>query len=165
MSRQHEGTVTRGVVAGLWGVAAMAGVITTLRRALVPPDHIVKTHPEKVIERARELAGSSGQLDVQTRRRLGDLLHFAFGALWGVAYASKTARRDIDPLVGGALTGAALWVAGFCGYMPMLGVQPGAWHWDKRELILTGSAHLAYGTTMAMILRALQYRARARRVA
>lgn len=161
MSRQHEGTVTRGVVAGLWGVAAMAGVITTLRRALVPPDHMVTTHPEKVIERARQLAGSSGELDVQTRRRLGDLLHFAFGALWGVAYATKTGRHDIDPLIGGPLTGAALWAVGFCGYMPILGIQPGPWHWHRREFVLTGSAHLAYGTTMAMILRALQHRSQA----
>lgn len=146
-----------GAVAGTWGVAGMAGVITTLRRGLVPPDELVKTHPEKVIERAWQAAGGDvDQLDVMTRRRLGDLLHFGFGAFWGAVYALVSQQRELDPLKSGTLVGAALWIGAFCGYMPLLGIQEGAWHWKGRELVLTGSAHAAYGVTMAVVLRSLR---------
>ena len=42
----------RGAVAGLIGVAAMAGVITTLRRALLTSEQLAasRTHPEKIVQ-------------------------------------------------------------------------------------------------------------------
>lgn len=146
-----------GAIAGLWGVAGMAGVITTLRRALVPPDKLVETHPEKVVERAWQAAGGDvNDLDVMTRRRLGDVLHFGFGASWGALYALASQQRELDPVKSGILVGAALWTGAFCGYMPLLGIQEGAWRWQGRELLLTGSAHAAYGVTMAVVLRSLR---------
>jgi uncharacterized membrane protein YagU involved in acid resistance len=156
--RTLVGTATRGAVAGLWGVAGMAGVITTLRRALVPPDEVTITHPEKVVLRIRQALGVEDELDVMTRRRLGDALHFGFGATWGAVYAIATRKREVDPLLGGAAAGSALWLTAFWGYMPALGVHPGAWTWDKREYVLTGSAHLAFGMTMATVLKALRRR-------
>lgn len=148
---------TTGAAAGLWGVAGMAGVITTLRRALVPPEQLITTHPEKVIERAwQAVGGDPAELDVMTRRRLGDALHFGFGAFWGAVYALATQHRELDPVKSGLLVASALWVGAFCGYMPLLGIQEGAWRWRGRELLLTGSAHAAYGVTMTVVLAGLR---------
>lgn len=160
-ARQHDtssvmSAARHGLVAGLWGVAGMAGVITTLRRALVPPGELITTHPEKVVEHIRRVIGHDDELDPMIRRRLADTLHFGFGAAWGAAYAVATRDREVDPLRGGALVGSILWVTAFWGYLPALGIQPGAWTWTKREHILTGSAHLAYGITMATVLQALK---------
>lgn len=151
-------TARHGIAAGLWGVAGMAGAITTLRRALVPPDEDITTHPEMVVERLKRAIGFEGDLDPMTRRRLADVLHFGFGATWGMVYAVTTRGRHVDPLVGGAAAGSLLWLTAFWGYMPALGVQPGAWTWDKREHLLTGTAHVVYGMTMATILQSLESR-------
>jgi uncharacterized membrane protein YagU involved in acid resistance len=145
----------KGVIAGTIGVAGMAGAITTLRRALLPPDHPVKTHPEGVVERVHALLGRSDGVDVMTRRRSGDLIHFAYGAMWGGIYANLTEGRRPHPFVGGPVLGAALWTLGFCLLLPLSGVHPGPWRWQKREFLLTGVAHLSYGTVMALILDAL----------
>lgn len=159
LARFNKRKVARlGIAAGLWGVAGMAGTITTLRRSLVPPGEEIVTHPERVVERVREVLGYEDEIDTITRRRLADILHFGFGATWGMVYALATRRRAIDPLKGGATTGAVLWLTAFWGYMPALGVQPGAWTWEKREYLLTGSAHLAYGMTMATVLETLAAR-------
>ena len=166
MTKENQGPLTvcsaarHGFAAGLWGVAGMAGVITTLRRALVPPDEVITTHPELVVERIKRAIGYEGDLDPMTRRRLADILHFGFGATWGTVYAVLTRDRDVDPLLGGAAAGSLLWVSAFWGYLPALGVQPGAWTWEKREHLLTGSAHLAYGMTMATVLHSLKSRRR-----
>ncbi|MBW3605418.1 MAG: DUF1440 domain-containing protein [Actinobacteria bacterium] len=136
----------------------MAGAITTLRRALLPPDHLVKTHPEKVIERLFEALGRTDPLDVVTRRRLGDLIHFGYGALWGATYAVVTRGRRPNPFVGGPLYAALLWGTNFGGLMPLLGVQSGPWTWNGREFAFTGVAHVTYGTVTALVLDALDRR-------
>ncbi len=146
----------KGAIAGAVGVAGMAGAITTLRRALLSSDHQVKTHPEKVIERLYTAFGRSDELDVLTRRRLGDLIHFGYGAMWGAIYAIATEGRRPHPLVGGPSLAVALWILGFTTLMPTLGVQAGPWTWERREFVLTGTAHLAYGTVTALMLEALE---------
>ncbi|MGH3440569.1 MAG: hypothetical protein ACRDUY_00685 [Nitriliruptorales bacterium] len=145
----------RGAGAGVIGVAGMAGAITTLRRAILPPDHEVKTHPENVVERAYGLAGRAEELDIVTRRRLGDLIHYGYGAAWGAAYAAATAGRRPHPLVGGPVLAAGLWGLGFCVMFPATGVHPGPWRWEGREFLLTGVAHAVYGAVMALVLDAL----------
>jgi hypothetical protein len=145
----------RGMVAGLIGVAGMAGAIGTVRRAILPPDHEVKTHPEKIIEHAATVLGRADELDVATRRRLGDLMHFGYGAAWGAVYAAATHGRRPHPLIGGLALGSGLWTFGFNVLMPVLGVQKGPWTWGGREFLLTGVAHAAYGTVTTLALEGL----------
>jgi uncharacterized membrane protein YagU involved in acid resistance len=153
--------IVHGLFAGAVGVAGMAGVITTLRRGLLPPDQLVKTHPEKVIERFWEMTGRDpAELDIVTRRRLGDVIHFGYGAMWGSLYAVATEGRRPSPFVGGPVYAASLWTLSFCMLMPFIGVQRGPWTWSRREFLLTGSAHLVYATVMALVLDALDDHAR-----
>lgn len=149
----------RGAVAGLAGTAVLVGVIMTLRRVLLTSEQLAtaKTHPEKIVERGANMMGVE-RLDDQTRRRLGDAIHFGYGALWGAALATMTERNGVRPLHHGLALAAGLWAFGFNVLMPVLGVQPGPWTWKRREFVLTISAHTAYGLGTATFLRVLRGR-------
>ena len=149
--------LVQGTAAGLIGVCAMVGVITTLRRTLLTTEQLnaAKTHPEKIVERVAAVAGFD-ELDDQTRRRLGDLIHFGYGATWGAVYAGLTRNASIDPVTGGLVLAGGLWAFGFNVLMPVLGVQAGPWTWGKREFVFTVSAHAAYGLVTTGTLNQLR---------
>jgi len=63
--------LVRGAIAGAAGVAGMAGVITSLRRAILTREQLAgaKWHPEKVVESLAAKAGY-GELDDQGPEQL-----------------------------------------------------------------------------------------------
>ena len=137
----------------------MVGVITTLRRWLLTSEQLAQsqTHPEKIVQRLADIAGS-GELGDRTRRRYGDLLHFGYGALWGSILAWTVRSRDVRVTRDGATLGLGLWVFGFNVLLPALGAHRGPWTWRRREFVLTLSAHTAYGVMTAAALRHLRPR-------
>ena len=139
------------------GVAAMAGVITTLRRALLTSEELAKsrTHPEKIVQRLADTT-EMGTLDDRTRRQLGDVIHFGYGAMWGAVLAVMTEDREIDIGRDGLTLGLGLWAFGFNVLLPAIGAHPGTWTWKRREFVLTLSAHTTYGIVTAAALRALR---------
>lgn len=140
-------------MAGLCGVFAMVGVITTMRRWLLSSEQLAtsQTHPEKIVQRLAEVSGA-GTLDGRTRRRLGDLVHFGYGATWGAALAFAVRSRDIRIGRDGTTLGLGLWTFGFNLLLPVLKAHPGPWTWRHREFALTLAAHGAYGLTTAAVL-------------
>lgn len=160
MSSSNGSTVIRGAAAGLLGVAAMGGVGLLVRRTFADPDAPMKTHPEQVAERIYEVAGRSEDLDVRTRRRLGDLLHYGFGAMQGIVYARYIDPRDHNPLVSGPVFALGLWAAGFCGYLPALGIHPPPWRWKPLEFLITWGTHTTFGVVTGLTCRALRQRRR-----
>ncbi|MFV2039033.1 MAG: hypothetical protein ACC660_02200 [Acidimicrobiales bacterium] len=147
------------MTAGLIGVCAMVGVITTLRRWLLSSDQLAgsQTHPEKIVQRVADISGI-GPLDDQIRRRSGDILHFGYGAAWGAVLATAVRSRDVRIGKDGLALGLGLWAFGFNVLLPVLGAHPGPWAWRRREFALTLSAHAAYGITTAAALRHLRGR-------
>lgn len=135
----------------------MAGTITTLRRALLTSEQLAasRTHPEKIVQRVADAAGA-GELDDQTRRRLGDLIHFGYGATWGAVLAAVTRNRGVLVKRDGLALGLGLWIFGFNLLLPAIGAHPGTWTWKRREYVLTLSAHTAYGLVTAAVLRLFQ---------
>jgi len=115
---------------------------------------MAKTDPEHTIDWFYEKRGM-GEPAPRDRRRLADPLHFFVGGTGGAVYAVLTRGRDPSPWRGGASVAVTMWCAGFLGYLPAMGVLPFPWKWPKMKLIITMSAHLAYGLTMALIYRQL----------
>ncbi len=146
-----------GAFAGLVGTTAMVGLITTLRRALLDSDQLStsRTHPEKIVQRLADLANME-TLDDRTRRRAGDVIHFGYGAMAGVALDSCTRSREIRVVKDGGLLGFVLWAFGFNVLLPSLGAHPGTWTWGRREFVLTMTAHGAYGFAAAATLRLIR---------
>lgn len=147
----------KGAAAGLIGVAAMAGVITTMRRWLLTSGQLAasQTHPEKIVQRIAHIGGA-GDLDARTRRRLGDLIHFGYGATWGVVLARITSDRPIRIARDGLALGLGLWAFGFNVLLPAIGAHPGTWTWKRREFALTLAAHTTYGIATAAALELMK---------
>ena len=152
----HE--LIRGSIAGTAGVAGMAGVITSLRRALLSTAELAgsKWHPEKVVEAIAARTGI-GTPDDQTRRRIGDAIHYGYGAMWGAAFATATPNAALRPIGHGVPMAAALWGLGFGAVLPAVGAHPPFWAWKSpREFVLTGAAHLTWGIATVTVLKALR---------
>src|SRR5665811_2389264 len=95
--------------------------ITTMRRWLLTSEQLSasRTHPEKIDQRIADTTGA-GELDDQTRRRLGDLIHFGYGASWGAVLAIVTSGRPIRIRRDGLVLGLGLWTFGFNVLLPMI---------------------------------------------
>lgn len=157
-------SATRGIVAGTIGTLAMSGFAYTIRRVATPLVPAGETHYERVgialtglskgLTTEAAFEDPDALMDLPTRRRLGEALHFVFGMLNGVPLALLASRRGRDiTLVEGAATGVALWLVGFLAYLPRLGVTHGYAAMDTQEKIRSMGAHLTYGTITALALR------------
>lgn len=124
----------RGSVAGVAATSAMTTYMIALERLGVmraqPPRMIVdRVAPDLSEPAANAAAGVS---------------HAAYGALAGAAFAQLASGRAHAPALG-IVYGLVLWVAGYEGWVPVLGALPPA-HRDRPARVGTMlTAHLLYG--------------------
>lgn len=158
------GSMIRGTVAGSIGTLAMSGFAYTYRRFREPHEPITVTHYERV---GLALTGvvqgrPTGQvfedpdavLSLEQRRRLGEVLHFAFGIVNAIPLALLAERRGREiSVTEGTLVGAALWFFGFGGTLPRLGVTGGIASMPFDERRRSMMSHLTFGTVTALALR------------
>lgn len=73
--------------------------------------------------------------------------HVGYGTVAGAAYGIMLAPAHRNTRTG-ILYGAAVWAAGYEGWLPLLGILPAA-HKDKRGRALTMfAAHIIYGAAL-----------------
>jgi hypothetical protein len=146
--------VTRGAIAGLAGTAVMSAAMAADRasgrmRGEAPP--------RKVARNAEEALGLREMLSRPAFEASWVAQHFAYGAAAGVAY--ELARRRLplsDPLPAGPLYGAALWAFGYAGWLPAAGLYPPPTADRPSRAATIFLHHLIYGTTTALVARALR---------
>lgn len=147
--RDHH-RLAKGLISGVWGVLAMSGTGLSIRRWLSETEELSKTDPEITVDWFYDRAGRKSP-SPRSRRRIADPIHFMVGGIGGLVYAQATRGRQVPPLLGGVAAATAMWAAGFCGYLPTLGIMPPPWKWDHTKLVTTTTAHLVYGCTMAVV--------------
>ncbi len=151
------GDAGKGLVSGVLGVIAMAGVSFTMRRLVEPTSPINPTHYEKVVASANAvLRPGAGELKRDDQVRIGELAHLGFGGFWGVLYAVARHHRTIKPLVHGLTLGTAVWALAFGGYMPKLNISRGIKDMDAYEASRTWLCHITYATATALVLDQLR---------
>ena len=157
-------SIVRGTIAGTVGTLAMSGFAYTYRSLREPSEPITVTHYERVglaltgVARRRPLGAviedSDSELTLEQRRRLGEVLHFAFGIANAIPLAMLARRRGRDITVAEeALVGAGLWFLGFGGTLPALRVTGGiaSMPFDERRRSML--SHLTFGMVTALALR------------
>ncbi len=94
------------------------------------------------------------ELPDHTAGTTNNIVHWATGAQWGVAYAVTIAREDRQSISLGAALGAVA-----CGTSYLLlgaaGIYKPIWDYDRTTLAKDLEAHLVFGLTTAFITRAL----------
>jgi hypothetical protein len=132
----------RGVRAGLIATAAMSAALGLAHRIGTidrqPPQIIVDALvPEEPEPR---------------KRRLAALAHFGYGTSAAVAFA-VTLPRATWGITSGTMYGAMVWLAGYEGWLPMMGILPPAHRDDRGRVGTMVAAHLVFGAALGFVLR------------
>ena len=150
--------IIRGALAGFIGTALMTGAMFLVKKAEMAPGELA---PKEVTENLEKKIGVYDRLPKPAFEVSWIMLHFGYGMASGAAYAlaqEKTPDLNRPGLIG-PLFGVLLWVIGYCGWLPILGLYPSPTRLSKgkvgAELITT---HLVYGTTTAVAYRVLSTR-------
>lgn len=142
-ARSHD--LVRGAIAGAAATLAMSACLIVSERAGLMPGQPPRMAVDRFLPR----------LDDRRADRIALLAHLVYGAAGGVAPAVLSRTSTIRPSAGSAY-GLALWVVGYEGWVPVLGVLPPA-HRDHRGRVATMVAgHVVYGVTLAATLRRLR---------
>jgi uncharacterized membrane protein YagU involved in acid resistance len=139
-----------GAIAGFVGTMAMTAAMRRLHPRLPGKERYPLT-PREIVDRLgeqlhRPIAGEAAK-DATTAA------HFLYGAAMGALISAM----NPDPgKRGGALAGAAVWLASYMGWIPAVGtLQPATRHPARRNALMIG-AHLVWGSATAAAIRELR---------
>lgn len=151
------GTLVLGASAGIVATLAMSALMYGEQRlgllGRAPPRHIV--------EHALARFGlRRSQIPKSVRAGLTALAHLGFGASQGALYAllQDVASRRVSALkTPSAITGVpfalAVWAASYAGWIPALDILPKPRNDRPMRPTSMVLAHIAYGVTLARVLR------------
>ena len=111
--------------------------------------------PRLITEEITERVGLEDDLTEDQLVGLTIFSHFGYGALFGSLYALYENRLPIHSSLKGTLTGLAIWVGSYLGWLPALGIlRPATKHPWRRNLLMI-VAHIVWGVTLGEIMRKL----------
>ena len=104
---------------------------------------------------AKVASGLFGQ-DLATRTRLwGQVVHLAYGSLWGLVYGILQTRRVRRPGVAGVAHGLFVWLFGPALLVPAMKLMPAPGKAPRAQTALSVAAHAMYGLTVASVFSRL----------
>jgi uncharacterized membrane protein YagU involved in acid resistance len=147
----------RSLVGALGGVSATGpmtiGMIWLHR--LLPPKHRYSLPPREITIKVMEGLGIDKKLGPDARAALTLVNHFAYGAMAAVLYSLVEWRVPGRSLIKGPTFGALLWLAGYFGLLPALGVlNPATRHPLSRNALMF-LVHLVWGLFVGVFVEAL----------
>lgn len=146
--------IARGAIAGLAGTTVMSAALLMAKKAGMVPG---KVQPKEIVENLEEKLGVREYLPKSAFQASWVILHFGYGTIAGVVYAliqNKLLDIERSGLVG-SLFGILLWVLGYCGWLPLLGLYPPPNRVPKRKVGANALIHVTYGTATTVAYRRL----------
>lgn len=148
-------SLARGALAGPVGTTLMTASMLPLKKASMSPGPVP---PRQITERLLNKLGIRDYLSPPAFEASWMALHLGYGIVSGVAYAFvQKAIGGERPFLAGAAFGMVLWAAGYCGWLPLMGLYPPPTRLSKRKVAaeLIGT-HLVYGVSTAQAHRAFR---------
>jgi hypothetical protein len=159
--------VGAGALAGIVGTAAMDLLVYSRYRRGDGKDSLWRWEFASNV-RGWDEASAPGQLARKAMRRaMGkeppdewarpatNLVHWATGAGWGVAYGILASTTSRHPWARALALGPVAWLSGYV-VLPLAKVYEPIWKYDARTLADDLSAHGVYGTVASGVFRALE---------
>jgi hypothetical protein len=152
-----------GALAGLAGTATMMAM--RMFDETYAPKTIPKTRrdPGRYMMRKAEAATNLPKVLPQgaVRRQIENAgamsMQVGYGILPGIAYAMlRGQRRNGSSLVEGAAIGMGVYLLGYFGWLPLLGLTRPLWKQPLPEVVGETMRHVAYGVTTAAVYGALE---------
>jgi uncharacterized membrane protein YagU involved in acid resistance len=146
--------VLKGAIAGFVATAPMS-ISMLIGWRLLPTEEKYHLPPRLITEAITERAGIEDRLGETELVGLTIFSHFGYGALFGAFYGLLEHKLPIHASLKGALSGAALWVGSYLGWLPAMGIlSPATRHpWRRNMLMIV--AHGIWGVTLGEVTRKL----------
>jgi hypothetical protein len=141
-----------GAVAGAMATGPQSAVVWGLRRVGI---YHGKPPPEAVSERPNDAAVQAGVLPPSFRGPAMVTEHIGFGAAAGALYGLLSTAIRPTPVTG-VLTGLAIWLTSYKGWIPALHIMPPPERDERGRQAALVIAHIAYGLSLAATYRRLQ---------
>jgi hypothetical protein len=144
--------VLKGAAAGLIASFPMSIGINLMFRAL-PEEEQYPLTPREITLAASERVGLRSLVMDRNRRKIATGAgHFGYGSFGGALYSLFPFRLQLSPLLKGMLFGASFWAFGYMGWLPAVGLLSPAKKHPPGRTILTITAHIIYGISLALIM-------------
>lgn len=145
------GAVTRGLVAGAVGTAAMTAAQTVYYKAMdtegsSTPAEVGKRIIEGVLKR---------EVSDELYERLNTYMHWGYGTSWGALLGLVAGSGDPGALKSGVLFGTAVWGASL-GELPAMKLAPPPTQYSASQIAPDLGFHLVYGLAAAVAFRVLR---------
>jgi uncharacterized membrane protein YagU involved in acid resistance len=147
---------TVGAAAGLVATVPMTAVMALMHRRIDGGDG--RLPPQEVTEGVLEKAGADDALAPDEKAQFAVASHFMFGAAAGAVYGPLSAVLPLRSPAGGVLYALGVWSSAYLGYLPATGVRHSATEDRSSRNALMIAAHVAWGASMAVLLRRLSSR-------
>ena len=142
-----------GAAAGVIATIPMTFAMEELHRVL-PREHDGPLPPREVTEGLYEHFSDAEEADEDELQRLTFLLHYSFGGAAGALFPVIAPRRVPAAVAAGVLYGLAVWTGSYLGMLPALGVRHHAKHDPSGRTTMMIAAHVIWGATLGLVLRA-----------
>jgi uncharacterized membrane protein YagU involved in acid resistance len=144
----------KGALAGFIATAPMS-VFMLIGWRLLPKREKYHLPPRLITQEITEKVGLEEQVNEETLVGLTIFSHFGYGALFGALYAFVEEWMPIHSNLKGALSGVALWIGSYLGWLPALGIlTPATQHPWRRNLLMI-IAHVIWGVTLGEVTQKL----------
>jgi uncharacterized membrane protein YagU involved in acid resistance len=149
--------IVAGAAAGFAGTIAMMALRSfdlryaskTIPKTREDPGKFMVQQAERAAHLARSVPKSAEKAAVIST-------HIGYGIVPGILYAMlRGNRRNASSLVEGAAIGTAVYLLGYFGWLPLLGLTRPLWKQPFPEIAGEGMRHVAYGVTTAAVYGAI----------
>jgi uncharacterized membrane protein YagU involved in acid resistance len=146
--------LAKGALAGLIATVPMTVAMVVLQR-LLPKRLRYPLPPEQVTLRMIADKGAIGHLGDPERTIATGILHFGIGTLGGASYSVAAKLIPVPSLARGIGFGLLVWLTGYMGWLPALGIlRPATKHPAQRNALMI-AAHVVWGSVTALLFAAL----------
>ena len=135
-----------GAVAGVMATVPMTAFMEYRFRQL-PAEERQPLPPRQIVDNISEKSGAASEVSEGDEDAAALVGHFAYGAAAGAVFGAI----GRPGLVSGVAYGVAVWAAGYLGYLPALGLAPGAHEEPRERAKLMFTAHLVWGACLGLI--------------
>lgn len=144
----------KGAIAGFVATAPMS-ISMLIGWRLLPREEKYHLPPRLITEEISERAGIEDRLGENELVGLTIFSHFGYGAFFGALYALFEHQLRLHASLKGALSGVALWVGSYLGWLPAMDIlSPATRHPWRRNLLMI-VAHVVWGVTLGEVTRKL----------
>jgi uncharacterized membrane protein YagU involved in acid resistance len=138
-----------GAIGGFVGTMAMTAAMRRMH-ARLPAKDAYPLPPREIVDSAAGKAKVT--LPGETAKDISTAAHFAYGAAVGAVIGALNPEPSKKT---GALTGVAVWLASYMGWIPAVGILEPATRHPRRRNGLMIAAHLVWGLSTAAAMREL----------